>query len=109
MPALYNYTGEVYPTHIRSTGVGVCAGVGRLAGIGTAFVATGAVSSSKTVLLSLYVLGAVVGGFVTAKYPYETAKNVLADTSEEHDAITKIVDNKEYETISKMEDLKNKL
>ena len=93
MPALYNYTGEVYPSHIRSTGVGLCAGIGRLAGIGTAFVATGAVSSSNTVLLSLYVVGAVVGGVATANYPYETANQVLADTNEE------------YTTISKMDDL----
>ena len=83
MPALYIYTAEVYPTLIRNTGLGVCSGVGRLAGVATSFVATSA-GSSETLSLSMYVVMAVLGGLATVGYPYETANQALADTIQEH-------------------------
>ncbi|KAL0487090.1 6 TM domain-containing transmembrane protein [Acrasis kona] len=68
----YVFTSEVFPTVVRSTGMGVCSSTSRIAGIITSFVAVGQVSIKPWVSLVVYAVLCIVGAAFTFAVPVET-------------------------------------
>lgn len=70
--AAYVYTPEVYPTHLRSIGVGVCSTMARLGAMVTPFVAQVLVKSSMNLAISLYGTVAILAAVASLCLPIET-------------------------------------
>jgi MFS family permease len=75
----YSHISEVFPTIIRSTGLGTCASISRLGGVVTPFVATALFKVNAWVPLIIYGVGCIIGGIMTALVPVETTGKHLAD------------------------------
>ncbi len=80
--ALYAYTPELYPTEIRSTGMGWASGMTRIAGSLGPLLGASLLQTSFTAGLSLYAVAFVVGGVVVFALGTETKGLPLADTLE---------------------------
>ena len=78
--ALYAYTPELYPTEIRSTGMGWASGMTRIAGSLGPLLGASLLQTSFTAGLSLYAVAFVVGGVVVFALGTETKGLPLADT-----------------------------
>ncbi|KAL0489264.1 sugar transporter [Acrasis kona] len=70
---------EVFPTTVRGTGIGVCAGMGQIAAFMTPFVATSLFRSSEWAALSVYGVMAFIGAGFTLLISVETAGRRLED------------------------------
>lgn len=77
----YVFTPEVFPTIIRSTGLGTCASSSRIGALITPFVAT-AVKASSWIPLLIYGIGCILAAIVTVFVPVETANKHLVDDVE---------------------------
>jgi hypothetical protein len=75
-------TPEVFPTKIRSTGLGVCSAFSRLAGIITPYVATALFKVNAWIPLIIYGVACILGGVLTFLIPVETSGKYLVDNEE---------------------------
>ncbi|EFX74666.1 hypothetical protein DAPPUDRAFT_199755 [Daphnia pulex] len=70
--AAYVYTPEVYPTYLRSVGIGVCSGMARLGAMITPFVAQVLVQESLNVAIGLYGSVSLLAMVASLLLPIET-------------------------------------
>ncbi|KAJ4886476.1 Organic cation/carnitine transporter 7 [Raphanus sativus] len=78
---VYIYAPEIYPTAVRTTGVGVASSVGRIGGVLCPLVAVGLVHGChQTVAVLLFVIVMFVSGICVCLFPFETSGRELTDT-----------------------------
>lgn len=70
--AAYVYTPEVYPTALRSVGVGGCSALARLGAMATPYVAQVLLQTSLTSAVTVYGIFAVSACIACLLLPYET-------------------------------------
>src|ERR671917_75545 len=78
--SLYAWTPELYPTEIRTTGMGWASGMARVAGIITPTLGGILFAVSLLSALSLWAAAFVVGGIVVFLLGVETKRRALSDT-----------------------------
>lgn len=71
------YTSEVYPTIVRSTGIGIASAISRLSGFATSYVATG---FSRTSAGFIYTAVPLLAAMLVIFMPYETANRPMFDS-----------------------------
>lgn len=76
--AAYVYTPEVYPTNLRSIGVGGCSSLARLGAMCTPYVAQVLFQASKGQAVAVYGIFAICASVACMFLPYETRGNDLA-------------------------------
>lgn len=76
------YTSEIYPTAIRSTGLGFNSAMSRLSGFATSFIATAYFThdNARAVSSSLYGGFSLAAGIVALLLPYDTKTRPIMDT-----------------------------
>ncbi|KAH7851353.1 hypothetical protein Vadar_010407 [Vaccinium darrowii] len=75
------YAPEVYPTSIRSTGVGIATAIGKIGGMICPLVAVALVSNChQTAAVILFEVSIVVVGVCVVLFPFETKGRELADS-----------------------------
>ena len=78
---VYIYAPEIYPTAVRTTGVGVASSVGRIGGVLCPLVAVGLVHGChQTVAVLLFEVVMFVSGICVCLFPFETSGRELTDT-----------------------------
>ncbi|XP_021297263.1 organic cation/carnitine transporter 7 [Herrania umbratica] len=78
---VYIYAPEIYPTSIRSTGVGVASSVGRIGGMVCPLVAVGLVHGChQTAAIMLFEIVIFVSGICVLFFPLETKGRDLSDS-----------------------------
>ncbi|RME70842.1 MAG: MFS transporter [Chloroflexi bacterium] len=80
--ALYAYTPELYPTQIRSTGMGWASGMTRIAGALAPMLGAGLLTANFVGGLTLYAIAFIIGGAAVYALGPETRNRPLADTLE---------------------------
>ena len=75
--AAYVYTPEVYPTNLRSIGVGGCSSLARLGAMCTPYVAQVLFQASKGQAVAVYGIFAICASVACLFLPYETRGNDL--------------------------------
>lgn len=78
--ALYAYTPEVYPTQLRTTGMGTASGYARIGGILAPTVGGMLFSVSLVLALSVFAAAFLIGAVVVAIFSSETRGKPLDDT-----------------------------
>ena len=78
--ALYAYTPEVYPTEIRTTGMGAASSMARISGVIAPYLGGILIPISLVAALSVYSIAFLVGALAIAVLAYETRGRGLADT-----------------------------
>eukprot|EP00736_Rhodelphis_marinus_P011641 Rmarinus@m.2384 len=78
--AAYVYTPEVYPTALRSTGLGVCSSVARVSGMITPYVAQVLAEFSAILALAVYVVICFAAALAAYCLPVETLGIDMSDT-----------------------------
>ena len=78
--AAYVYTPEVYPTVLRSVGVGSCSGVARFGAMLTPYIAQVLMKQSFPGAVSVYVLCSLVSSLCCLLLPIETRGREMRDT-----------------------------
>ncbi|KZS14128.1 Synaptic vesicle 2-related protein [Daphnia magna] len=76
--AAYVYTPEVYPTYLRSVGIGVCSGMARLGAMVTPFVAQVLVQDSLNVAIGLYGSVSLLAMVASLCLPIETKGRAMS-------------------------------
>ncbi|KAF3966767.1 hypothetical protein CMV_009158 [Castanea mollissima] len=77
----YIYGPEIYPTSVRTTGIGVAGAVGRIGGMIFPLVAVGLVTSChQTAAIILFDVVIVLSAICAFLFPYETKGQELIDT-----------------------------
>lgn len=77
----YIYAPEIYPTSVRSTGVGIASAMGRIGGMVSPLVAVSLVKGChQTLAVVLFVGVALASAMAVLLFPYETKGLELADT-----------------------------
>ena len=66
------YTPEVYPTVLRSVGVGSCSGMARLGATLTPYIAQVLIKQSLHFAVAVYVAVALIAAFSCIMLPFET-------------------------------------
>ena len=79
--AAYVYTPEVYPTLLRSVGVGACSAMARLGAVITPYFAQVLLRTEINLAVSTYVMAAVIAAVATLMLPMETKGKKLSDTN----------------------------
>ena len=79
LQAAYVYTPEVYPTVLRSVGVGSCSGMARLGAALTPYIAQVLMKSSLKLAVGVYVAVALIAAFSCLMLPFETRGHELSD------------------------------
>jgi len=82
--ASYVYTPEVYPTSVRSTGLGLCSTMARIGGVLTPYVAQVFIGVSDYLSLGLYSLVALLAGGACLMLPIETSGRVMPESVAEN-------------------------
>lgn len=78
---LYIYAPEIYPTSVRTTGIGVASSVGRIGGILCPLVAVALVHNcQQTAAILLFELVVFLSGMAVMFFPFETKGSRLNDT-----------------------------
>ncbi|KAG7577022.1 MFS transporter superfamily [Arabidopsis thaliana x Arabidopsis arenosa] len=78
---VYIYAPEIYPTAVRTTGVGVASSVGRIGGILCPLVAVGLVHGChQTIAVLLFEVVILVSGICVCLFPFETSGRDLTDS-----------------------------
>ncbi|TVU30582.1 hypothetical protein EJB05_22212 [Eragrostis curvula] len=78
---IYIYAPEIYPTAVRSTGIGIASSVGRIGGILCPLVAVALVHSChQTTAILLFELVVFLSGLAVSFFPFETKGCRLNDT-----------------------------
>jgi MFS transporter, putative metabolite:H+ symporter len=87
--ALYAYTPEVYPTRIRTTGMGSASGFARVGGVVAPLVGGALFPVSLVLALSVFAIAFVLAAVVVTSLRRETRGRPLADTltEEQHPAL----------------------
>lgn len=78
--ALYAYTPEVYPTTVRSTGMGAASGMTRIAGAIAPSLGAALMGLSLIIPLTVYAVSYGLGGLAAFFLPHETSDRPLQDT-----------------------------
>lgn len=78
--AAYVYTPEVYPTPLRSVGVGTCSAMARLGAMVTPYIAQVLLQSSLFLAMSVYGIAAVMAAIACALLPIETKGKEMKET-----------------------------
>lgn len=79
---VYIYAPEIYPTSIRSTGVGIASSVGRIGGIVCPLVAIGLVHGChQTTAVLLFDFVIFLSGLAVSFFPFETSGRELSDSA----------------------------
>ncbi|XP_046683021.1 synaptic vesicle 2-related protein [Homalodisca vitripennis] len=78
--AAYVYTPEVYPTPLRSVGVGTCSAMARLGAMVTPYIAQVLLQSSLLVATSVYGVAALLAAVACVLLPIETKGRELKET-----------------------------
>jgi MFS transporter, putative metabolite:H+ symporter len=78
--ALYAYTPEVYPTQVRTTGMGAASGMARVGGVVAPLVGGALFPLSLVLALSVFAAAFVVAAFAVTSMRRETRGQPLADT-----------------------------
>ncbi|KAF7283998.1 synaptic vesicle 2-related protein [Rhynchophorus ferrugineus] len=81
--AAYVYTPEVYPTSLRSVGVGSCSAMARLGAMATPYVAQVLLKTSITLATSTYATAALLAAIACIILPIETTGKELPDNTPE--------------------------
>ena len=76
---LFIYTTEVYPTSLRSTGIGIASSMSRIAGILTSFVSEDAPINAALYTFTIFSIGAAIA---SRSMPIETAFRTLTEDIE---------------------------
>ncbi|CAN8259543.1 unnamed protein product [Cochlearia groenlandica] len=77
---IYIYAPEIYPTAVRTTGVGVASSVARIGGILCPLVAVGLVHGCRqTIVVLIFEFVMLVSGICVCLFPFETSGRELAD------------------------------
>lgn len=75
------YELQIYPTSVRTTGVGVASSVGRIGGMLCPLVAVGLVHGChQTIAVLLFEIVALISGICVMFFPFETMGQELQDT-----------------------------
>jgi len=77
--AAYVYTPEVYPTVLRSVGVGACSGMARLGAALTPYIAQVLMKNSLKLAVAIYVGVALIAAFSCLMLPFETKGHEMSD------------------------------
>nr|CAD1840300.1 unnamed protein product [Ananas comosus var. bracteatus] len=78
---VYIYAPEIYPTSVRTTGIGIASSVGRIGGILCPLVAVGLVHGChQTSAVLLFELVIFLSGIAVSLFPFETSGCKLNDT-----------------------------
>ncbi|KAF7814617.1 organic cation/carnitine transporter 7 [Senna tora] len=78
---VYIYAPEIYPTSVRTTGVGIASSVGRIGGMICPLVAVGLVHGChQTIALLLFEIIGLVSGICVVLFPLETMGRELQDS-----------------------------
>lgn len=78
---VYIYAPEIYPTSVRTTGIGIASSVGRIGGILCPLVAVALVHScEQTTAILLFELVIFLSGLAVSFFPFETKGCRLSDT-----------------------------
>ncbi|KAG2725877.1 hypothetical protein I3843_01G084900 [Carya illinoinensis] len=78
---VYIYAPEIYPTSVRTTGVGVASSMGRIGGIICPLVAVGLVQGChQTVSIVLFEIVIFFSGICVVLFPFETKGRKLSDS-----------------------------
>ncbi|ESQ48723.1 hypothetical protein EUTSA_v10020555mg [Eutrema salsugineum] len=78
---VYIYAPEIYPTAVRTTGVGVASSVGRIGGVLCPLVAVGLVHGChQTIAVLLFEVVILISGICVCLFPFETSGRELTDT-----------------------------
>jgi nitrate/nitrite transporter NarK len=77
--ALYVYTPEVYPTVLRSVGLGACSGMARTGAVLTPYVAQVLMKANVGAAVGVYVLASFAAAVVCFFLPVETKGRELPD------------------------------
>ncbi|CAG0884113.1 unnamed protein product [Cyprideis torosa] len=96
---VYVYTPEVYPTSIRSVGIGTCNALGRFGSILTPFVAQVLLDTNFTLCMAIYIGVALIASMAAIMLPVETSGMVLTDTAKQFGKLEK--DQKEAAALQK--------
>ncbi|EEB12522.1 sugar transporter, putative [Pediculus humanus corporis] len=78
--AAYVYTPEVYPTPLRSVGVGSCSAMARLGAMITPYIAQVLVKTSLLLTVTVYGLAAISAAVASYFLPYETSGKEMRET-----------------------------
>merc|ERR1719323_1701321 len=81
--AAYVYTPEVYPTVLRSIGVGSCSGMARLGATLTPYIAQVLMKKSVHLAVAVYVAVALIAAFACVMLPFETKGHDMSDNNHE--------------------------
>ena len=81
--ALYAYTPEVYPTTLRTTGIGAASGWTRIAGAIAPLLGAALMGVSLAIPLTIYAVSFIFGGAAAFLLPLETSQAPLKDTLRE--------------------------
>ena len=92
--AAYVYTPEVYPTVLRSIGVGSCSGMARLGAALTPYVAQVLMKTSLHLAIGVYVSVALIAAFSCLLLPFETRGHEMSDGSNHTTSLTSAQTNK---------------
>ncbi|KAL5554278.1 hypothetical protein UlMin_041679 [Ulmus minor] len=77
---VYIYAPEIYPTSVRTTGVGLASSVGRIGGMTCPLVAIGLIHGChQTAAIILFELVVFVSGICVLLFPFETSGRELTD------------------------------
>ena len=79
--AAYVYTPEVYPTGLRSVGVGACSGMARFGAMMTPYIAQVLMKASLSAAVSVYVSVGVIASVSCLLLPIETKGKSLGETN----------------------------
>ncbi|KAK6630950.1 hypothetical protein RUM44_003122 [Polyplax serrata] len=78
--AAYVYTPEVYPTPLRSVGVGSCSAMARLGAMVTPYIAQVLVKTSLLLAVTVYGAAAIAAAIASYFLPYETSGKEMRET-----------------------------
>lgn len=79
--AAYVYTPEVYPTYLRSVGVGACSAMARLGAMLTPYIAQVLLQKSLPFAMGVYACAALLAAGATLALPIETKGRGMSDSS----------------------------
>lgn len=82
--AAYVYTPEVYPTHLRSTGVSTCSAMARIGAMITPYIAQVYFQWSMTGAMTIYAITALCAAIATLALPVVTKNQSLNNSSQEN-------------------------
>merc|ERR1711991_1134725 len=77
--AIYTYTTEVYPTNVRTTGIGACSMIKQVSVFFVPLIGSVLMETSKEASIFFFALVGAIGAFITTLLPIETLGMSLDD------------------------------